>query len=149
MSTSLFEHVILPVASVSDAKATSAAVRPYLRESGGKATVVHVVEKAGGALDKASVEQREQQAERIFDEVTEQFDNADIPFETEILYNTNVATAISDFTKEQDASAIVFTPRGGSRWLKLFTGNVATALFDESDRPVIVLPDADDGETDA
>jgi len=38
-------------------------------------------------------------------------------------------------------TSIVVTPRGGSRFVRLLTGDVALELVTESDRPVVVLPD--------
>jgi len=101
---------------------------------------VHVIEKAGGAPDKASVEQRELRAEDIFSIVTEGFENFDISLETDLRYGTDIAETIIDAAHDWDASTIVFTPRGGSRWRKLLTGDVAFKLVEKSDRPVLVLP---------
>jgi hypothetical protein len=49
MERSLFEHVLLPVASESDARATAGAVLPHIVSNNGTATVANVIEKAGGA----------------------------------------------------------------------------------------------------
>ena len=147
MTDTLFRRIVLPVASEEDARATCEQVRTRLPD-GGEVLAVHVVEKAGGAPDKASVEQREERARGIFAVVEEELSTEGIAVESEILYGTDVAEAILDAANEFDATAVVFTPRGGSRWLKLLTGDTATSLIENADRPVVVLPDAGDGEDD-
>jgi nucleotide-binding universal stress UspA family protein len=132
--TDLFERVVLPVASPEDARATCAAVKPHLT---GEAVAVHVIEKAGGAPDKAGVEQREEYATETFEAVRECLDAV----ETELRYGTDIAGTIFEAASDHDASAIVITPRGGSRWLRLLTGDVALDIVTETDRPVVVLPD--------
>nr|WP_256401437.1 universal stress protein [Haloarchaeobius litoreus] len=141
MGEELFTNVLVPVASEDDARASIRAALPYLAAAGGTATLVHVIEKAGGAPDKASVEQREEYAAEIFDAAWEEADDALVELHREIIYGTDVAESIIDAGDELDASAIVFTPRGSSRWVKLLTGDVALGLVEHSDRPVIVLPD--------
>ncbi|WP_424017982.1 universal stress protein [Halorientalis pallida] len=140
----LFERVLLPVASPDDATASARALRPRVGDS---VVAVHVVEKAGGAVDKASVEQREEEAADIFEAVHEELD-AHTTVETEIAYGTDVAETIFDVAAEVDATSIVFTPRGGSRWVQLLTGDVALDLITGTDRPVVVLPDHHDGTAD-
>jgi len=150
MPESLFENVLVPIASEADAEASVRAVVPHLESAGGEATLVHVVEKAGGAPDKASVEQREQYAEKLFDVARTTAAGSDVELGTEITYGTDVAETIIDQANDLGASAIVFTPRGGSRWIKLLTGDVALSLMSESNLPVITLPDAEtEGATDA
>ena len=142
--TGLFDHVLLPVADPEDARATGRAVSDRLT---GPAVLVHVIEKAGGAIDKASVEQREERAEAIFDAARDVLGER-VPVETQILYGTDVSERIFDAADDEDASAVVITPRGGSRWVRLLTGDVALDLVTETDRPVVVLPgvaDPDDG----
>lgn len=107
----------------------------------GDILAVHVIEKAGGAPDKASVEQRELNAEEIFAAMADRLADPAFDFETEILYGTNIAEGIVDGAQVVDATAIVFTPRGGSKWMKLLTGDVTTGLINESDIPILVLPD--------
>jgi nucleotide-binding universal stress UspA family protein len=146
MTDDLFRRIVLPVASEEDAETTSKQVLPRLRE-GSEVLAVHVVEKAGGAPDKASAEQREEWADEIFAAVEDELSSVDgVTVETEILYGTDVAKAILDAATEFEARAVVFTPRGGSRWVELLTGDTATNLIANADRPVVVLPDADDGE---
>jgi len=143
----LFDRPVVPLASESDALATIHALQPHLQAGESVVTLVHVVEKAGGAPDKASVEQREEKAEEIFNVALDVLADDDVYVESEIRYHIDVATAIVDAAADADATAIVFTPRGGSKWVKLLTGDVADTLVETSDRPVVTLPDveADDG----
>lgn len=143
MTADLFGRVLVPVASLDDARATVRALRPHLERANGEALVVNVVEKAGGAPDKASVAQREQYAREIFSEVADRLADADVALETRILYGTDVATTIVEAAQENGVDAIAFTPRGGSRWVKLLLGDIASDLIAESDLPVVVLPDAE------
>jgi len=138
--TDVFDRVLLPVASREDAMASGSALRRYV---GASVVAVHVVEKAGGALDKASVEQREAAAAEIFETVHDELDDhTDV--ETTIRYGTDVAETILDAAADIDATSVVITPRGGSRWFKLFSGDVSDDLVAETDRPLIVLPDSDE-----
>ncbi|WP_135662734.1 universal stress protein [Halorhabdus rudnickae] len=144
MAQSLFSRVVVPVANEDDAAATVEALLRYGDGTPRAVIAVHVIEKAGGAPDKASVEQRELAAKEMFQIVREQLQGNDIVFQTEFLYGTDVGDAIIEAAHDFNASAIVFTPRGGSRWLKLLTGDVTTTLVNESDVPVLVLPDQSD-----
>jgi len=135
--TDLFAHVLLPVATEEDARSSCRALAGHLGPNS-HVVAVHVVEKAGGAPDKAGVEQREAVAEAAFDAVRA---GLDVPVETEIRYDTAVDDAIFDAAHDHGVSAIVITPRGGSRWIRLLTGDVALSLVTESDLPVVVLPD--------
>jgi nucleotide-binding universal stress UspA family protein len=137
--TDVFERVLLPVAEAEDAAETTTAVEPYLD---GEIIAVNVVEKAGGAPDKASVEQRELEAEKAFDALRDVLGDV----ETEIRYGTDVADTIFAAADDHDVTSIVITPRGGSRLVRLLTGDVALTLVTESDRPVVVLPDAESAD---
>jgi hypothetical protein len=83
----LLDRIVLPVASEDDAVASARALAEH---DYGTVTVVHVVEKAGGAPDKAGVEQRELEAEDAFDVVRAALGN----IETEIYYGTDVSETI-------------------------------------------------------
>lgn len=146
MPVSLFEHALVPVASPEDAAATMRAIRPYVAAARSDVTVVNVIEKAGGAPDKASVEQREEYAQEIFDAARSEMDDSEITLTTEVRYGTDVAETIIETANDVDASAIVFTPRGSSRWVRLLTGDVADSLVSESDLPVLTLPDVEDDD---
>jgi nucleotide-binding universal stress UspA family protein len=141
--TELLERIVLPIAGVEDARATARALDGH---EFGTALAVHVVEKAGGAPDKAGVEQREEAAEEAFTTLKAHL-GGDHDIETEVRYSTDVADAVFEAAADYDATAIVITPRGGSRWIQLLTGDVALSLVTETDRPVVVLPDEshDDG----
>lgn len=145
MTDTLLQRIVLPVASEEDAETTCKRVLPRLQDGGGDVLAVNVIEKAGGAPDKASVEQRERRAWDIFAVVEETLSGEKIDVQTDVLYGTDVAETILAAAEEFDASSIVFTPRGGSRWIKLLTGDTATGLIENADRPVVVLPDDDDG----
>ncbi len=140
--TDLFERVLLPIAEKTDAQATARAVRDHLADDS-RVIAVHVIEKAGGAPDKAGVEQREQEAEEAFDALRDELGDV----ETEIRYGTDVADTVFEAADDHGVTSIVITPRGGSRLVRLLTGDVALDIVTESDRPVVVLPDPkDDGD---
>jgi len=134
---SLLDTVLLPVASEDDAQSSA---RALARKDYGSVTVVHVVEKADGAPDKASVEQRELEAEEMFEAARAELGD----IETDVLYGSDVVETIFDAAADRNASAIVVTPRGGNRFIQLITGDVALRLVTETDHPVVVLPDGDD-----
>ncbi|MBX0325697.1 universal stress protein [Halomicroarcula sp. F13] len=135
----LLDRVVVPVASEDDAEASA---RALARQSYGEAVFVHVVEKAGGAPDKAGVEQRELEAEEMFEAARAVLGDV----ETDIYYGTDVVETIFDAAEDVDASAVVVTPRGGNRLVQLATGDVALRMVTENDRPVVVLPADQDGE---
>ena len=101
-------------------------------------------EKAGGAPDKPSVEQREQRAAEIFSITTEGFDDSGMVLETDLRYRTDIASSTASAAHDRRAGAIAFTPRGGSRWRKLVTGDVTHNLVRSSGIPV--PPDREESE---
>ena len=139
----LLSRPLVPIASEDDAVETCRTAFPRIAAAGGRPVVVHVIEKAGGAPDKASVEQREGAAEEAFAAIRDCAAEYGLDVETEIRYGTDVVDTILDAAADLDASAIVFHPRGGSWLLDLLTGDVRDKLVDESDRPVVVLPDSE------
>lgn len=140
MVASLLDRPLVPVASPDDAATTYEKLRPYLLEGGVDVTVVNVIEKAGGAPDKAGVEQRQEHAEKTFDAFQEGAEADGITADTQILYGTDVVETINDAAADIDASAIVFVSRGGGRLLDLVSGRVRSRLVSESEFPVVVLP---------
>ncbi|KAB7515584.1 universal stress protein [Halosegnis rubeus] len=138
MAKGQFEHVLVPVASDTDAESTAEALADHLETD--RVTVVHVVEKAGGAPDKAGVEQREEAAAEAFERFEETYGES---VETDIVYDTNIADGLLAAAAEVGADALAFTPRGGGWFERLLSGSVTRRLLDETDRPVVVLPGGD------
>ena len=140
MRTNLLANPIVPIASPHDAVETYEQLRVYFLQTEFVPIVVHVIEKAGGAPDKASVEQRGAHAEQAFDEFRKRAQMDGVNIETKLLYGSDIADTIHTAAADLDASAIVFTSRGGNRWLNLVSGNVRAKLIAHQRRPVIVLP---------
>ena len=134
----LLARPLLAVANAPDATVSARALAPHVDSPEG-VVVVTVVEKAGGTPDKAPMEEAEAEAERAFDAVRDVLG----PVETDRRYGVDVVGTILEAGRDHDASAIVFTPRGGGRLVRLLTGDVALSLVTESDRPVVALPDPD------
>ncbi|MFQ3294517.1 MAG: nucleotide-binding universal stress UspA family protein [Halobacteriales archaeon] len=144
MEESLFQRVLVPVASREDAATTTSALVSQVDAVDGSVIAVHVIEKTRGSLDKASIEQRERDTVAIFDIVREGLTHTEVPLETQVLYGTDVAATIIDAAHEANATAIMFTPRGGSHWIKLLTGDVTHELVEDSDVPIVVLPEEEE-----
>ena len=140
----LLARPLLAVANAPDARASARALAPYVDDPQ-RVVAVTVVEKAGGAPDKAPMEEVEAEAERAFDAIRDVLG----PVETDLRYGVDVVETIIEAGREHDASAIVFTPRSGGRLVRLLTGDVALSLVTESDRPVVALPDPDADHEDA
>ncbi|PSP79501.1 universal stress protein UspA [Halobacteriales archaeon QS_1_68_20] len=137
MTPVVADTVVVPLASESDARETCAVLREEL-DPGTRVVVVHVIEKGGGGLDKASVAQREETAEDVFAVARGELEGFDV--ETRILYDTDVAETITSGADDVGADLIVFSPRQASRLSRLLSGDVALDLITGTDRPVLVLP---------
>ncbi|WP_128906676.1 universal stress protein [Halorubrum amylolyticum] len=149
MTKPIFHRVVVPVANRDDAASTATALAPYVENTDCSVISVHVIEKTGGAPNKAPVAKLEQRAKDIFAIITEDFDTTGIPIETDLRYGTDIASSILDAAHDGNASAIVFTPRGGSRWRKLLTGDVTHNLVTNSGVPILVLPDREEQKANA
>lgn len=139
MSNGIFDTIYVPIADPEDAETTARAIQHYAHEDS-TVIITHVVEKGEGVPDKASVEQREQYAEKTY----ETFQNF-LPgnwgnLKSETLYGRDVAQTIIDGANDANATVIAFTPRGSSRWMRLVAGDVARNLIENSNIPVISLP---------
>ena len=133
----ILAHVLVPVAHETDAAATASALEPY---GPAHVTALHVVEKGGGAPDKAPVEQSEALAADAYAAVRSVFPDAD----DHTAYGRDVATNIFDAADEVGASAIAYRSRGGNRLMQFFSGDVSLKLVTGADRPVIALPRTDE-----
>lgn len=135
----LLEHVLLPVASESDAEATAAALEPYIEEVD-RVTAVHVVEKAGGAMDKAPMEKRREDAAEFLAVVDSRLGGR-VAVDTRTAFGTDVVATLFDVAADAGVTAVAFRPRGGSRIVRLLAGDTATDLVTDPTVPVVSLPD--------
>lgn len=137
----IFQHVLIPVATEADAEETCAALEPFLDEIE-RVTAVHVIEKAGGAPDKAPVEKRKEGAADALARVDTELGDS-VAVDTRTAYGTDVVETLFDEAREVGATAIAFRARGGSRVLRLLAGDTATKLVTDPDVPVVSLPTED------
>ncbi len=135
----LLEHVLVPVAHEEDALKTAKALAPY---TPGRVTVLHVVEKAGGAPDKTPVEQSEEIAAESYNTVRGIFPDADI----HVKYARDIVGAIFEAAAEVDASAVAYRSRGGNRIVQFLSGDLSLTLVTECELPVLALPQVDSAE---
>lgn len=136
-----FDTVVVPIAGEEDAETTCRAIRQFV-SGRSEIVVVHVIEKAGGGIDPASVEQREREAQRSFGRCVRELSTHAGTVRATPAFDTDVVAGILGVTRTVDADAIVFTPRGANRLLKLASGDVTLKLIDRADRPVVVVPPA-------
>lgn len=140
---SLLRTVVVPIASEEDARATAAALGPHFEEIE-RVVVLHVIEKGGGVVDKAPLEKRQSDAESFLD-VAEAELGDDVAVDTRIAYGTDVVETIFDVATEEEATAVAFRPRGGSRIVRLLSGDTTARLATEPSVPTVSLPDPEDG----
>ncbi|WP_436343701.1 universal stress protein [Natronorubrum sp. FCH18a] len=134
--------IVVPAADPDDGERTATALAPHLTPTS-SVVVVNVIEKAGGAPDKASVEQREEYAEEIFERTRGPLETTGATVETDVLYGTDVVERIFTEAKDRNADAVVFAARPGNRLAELLTGDVARRMVKEASVPVVALPQAD------
>lgn len=139
MNENLFETVLVPIASPDDADSTARSVHRYVPQHA-EIIVVHVIEKGEGVPDKASVDQRRRYAEHVYERFLRTFPDGSATIRMQTLYGRNVAATIVDAAIEANATIIAFTPRGGTRLMKLLTGDRAGKLVTNDKIPVIALP---------
>ncbi len=137
--TDILSRPLVPVASTEDAEATYESLRDYA-EADAEVHVVNVIEKAGGAPDKAGVEQRKLAAKEAFSAFRDRADADGWTVETHLLYGTDVVATIREAAADVDATSVAFRSRGGGRIVDFLSGSIRTKLVTEVDRPVVVLP---------
>ena len=145
MTRSVTDRLLVPIATEDDARETGEAIREYFgEESTDLPTVVavHVIEKAGGTIDKAPMELRKEQAEAAFDVVESVLEPAGYDVETELLFGTDVVDTVLEAVEETDATAIAFLPRKGGLLVRFLSGNVAEKLVTRAPVPVLTFPPA-------
>jgi nucleotide-binding universal stress UspA family protein len=134
-----FAALLVPVASPDDGAATAAALAPYTGAVD-RVVGVSVVEKAGGAPDKAGVAQATEHAEESVAALADPLRDAGVDVDAEVVYGTDVVAALVEAAHEFGVDAIAFTPRDGGLLVRLLSGDLADRLVHESDLPVIALP---------
>lgn len=134
-----FDTIAIPLASEEDATTTCRAVRPFLSPQS-EVIIIHVIEKAGGGIDPAPVEQRKNQATRIFERCSQGLLKDAGTVDTAIAFYTDIVEGILEAARDNDADIIAFTPRSANRLLKLISGDTAFKLIHKADRPVLVIP---------
>lgn len=140
MTDHLTDRILIPLANEDDATRTVNALEKRLGPTVSELYFIHVIEKAGGAPDKAPLEAREDQAERIFELIHAQFTDTEYTFDTELRYGTDIPDEIVAAAEDLDATAIAFVPRPSSRISAILSGNFTERLVSNNQFPVIVLP---------
>jgi len=135
---SLFERVLIPIASADDARTAREVILPYIDDCNGVAIAVHVVKYTAGGVDPSPQSMQEADAERLFEIVGANDDGPVV--ETHTAYGTNVADALFETAREIDASAIVFSPEAKNRLVRLLTGDTALSLVTDPEVPVLAIP---------
>jgi nucleotide-binding universal stress UspA family protein len=136
---SIMDRIVVPVATPEDAQETCRALEPHLDEVE-VVVAVHVIEKAGGAMDKAPLEKREEDAEEILGIVENRLGD-EVTVSTRIVYDTDVVDGIFGAAEDADATSVVFVSREGGRLIRLLSGDTATRIVSEAPIPVVALPD--------
>ncbi|MDQ2051955.1 universal stress protein [Natronolimnohabitans sp. A-GB9] len=131
--------VLVPAADPDDGERTARSLMPYLTPTS-TIVVVNVIEKAGGSIDKAPMDQRREYAEEIFERTRGVLESTETAVETDVLYGTDVVERVFDEAKDRDVDAVVFNPRKGNRLAELLTGDVARRMVKEASVPVVALP---------
>lgn len=140
----LLDRVLVPVATDDDARVTARALLETVGGQVGSVRGIHVIEKAGGAPDKAPLEARQTEARELLAAFEETLAGSALEVETDLLYGTDVVDAILEAARESDATALVFCPRPAGRLTRLLAGDTARALLERSSVPVLSLPPAGD-----
>jgi nucleotide-binding universal stress UspA family protein len=134
----ILDRIVVPVAGEQDAIETSRALQPFVDRIS-ELTVVHVIEKGGGTVDKAPMAKRRADAAEFLSTVESHLDGA-VGFEPRIEFGPNIAETIRGVAIDTNATAIALRPRGGSRLVRWLSGDTARRLLAESAIPVVSLP---------
>jgi nucleotide-binding universal stress UspA family protein len=134
----LFEHLLVPIADEEDAVATADALRPYLSDVD-RITALHVIQKGGGAVDKAPIGKRREDAKLFLSTVESRLDGEDVAVDLRVAFGTSVAETIRETATDVGATAVAFRPRGGNRFFQWLSGDTAARLVSDPDVSVVSL----------
>ncbi|ELZ01202.1 UspA domain-containing protein [Natrialba chahannaoensis JCM 10990] len=140
MTVQQLRRVVVPVANETDARQTYESIRQHVAPDV-LIHVVHVIEKAGGAPDKAPLGARQRQAETVFEQALETLEPIGYKVETELRYGRDIIDEIRTVVDEHDGAVIAFVPRESSRLHRVLTGDKTRRLATVGDVPVLVLPE--------
>jgi nucleotide-binding universal stress UspA family protein len=104
-----------------------------------------VIEKAGGAPDKAPLEKRREDASDFLAIVDSTLGNA-VAVDRRTVFATDIVSAFFTEAGDVGADAIAFRARGGSRIKRILAGNITTKLVTDPDLPVVSLPHPETNE---
>lgn len=142
MGTPEFTHLLVPIASVDDAKRTCDALDEYFGSDIQTVTIVYVIEQTEGYIDPASPEALKQEAEKVFSYVEDYFEDGP-EIQRELRYGTDAIEEIIAAADELDVAAIGFAPRPKNRLQQLLTENTSYRLVTESHHPVVAFSQGD------
>jgi nucleotide-binding universal stress UspA family protein len=134
---SLLDHVVVPVADETDAAETATALTPHLSTIQ-RITVMHVIEKGVGVVDKAPMEKRQADAGEFLSAVESRLGD-EVVVDRRLEFGTNIAETIVDVALDVSATAIAFRPRGGTRLARVLSGDTAARLVTAPKLPVVSL----------
>lgn len=140
-----FQHILIPVAEEEDARATCVTLQPYLEDIE-RVTAVHVIEKAGGAVDKAPLEKRREDATEFL-AIVEETLSGSVAVDTRTVFATDIVPALFSEAGDAGAEAVAFRARGGSRIKRIIAGDLTTKLVTDPDIPVISLPNPEKSQS--
>lgn len=134
-----FDTIAIPIASEEDAEATCRGIRPVLSTES-NVVVIHVIEKAGGGIDPAPIEEQKRRANRIFDQCAQELSKDAGAVDNKMTFDTDVVDGIIEASEGCGADVIAFTPRSANRLLKLVSGDTAFKLIHRAELPVLIVP---------
>lgn len=142
--TQLIDNVLVPIADEEDASQTAESLATWFQEEDAeqntRITLLHVVEKGGGQIDKAPLPAATERGEKSLAVGRTLLENRGYHVETELRYGSDVVETIIGTARELDATALLFRPRAYSVLHRLLNGDTTGKLVRNSPCPAIVLP---------
>ena len=142
--TQVLDRILVPLADEKDAADTAESLTTWFhegdREQNQTVTMLHVVEKSGGAVDKAPLPAAEQRAADIFEIATVILEDEGYSVETEVRYGTNIVETIIEAARELNSTVVVFRPREYGILTRLVSRDRTRTLIRNLSCPAIVLP---------